>query len=133
MANGNNNVIDELLALSKLGNMDWETLSNSLLNIAEGYNPGGDIAGDHTIDIPYNADGRLSPARSYKVMGLGSNPLAGMIADMMYQSLTGKDVTQYDQARTAQFTDMGGTNVIGGRNVRPANVNDIVKLIKDMQ
>ena len=111
MANGNNNAhsaIDNLLALEELRKMmknnKWQGLQDSLLGAAQGYNP---------------------PAYGqYSGQDLGSNPLGGAVADMMYQSLSGKDYTQYDQART-----MGGTR----QQPAPSNIMDIIKLIQSMQ
>jgi len=148
VGNGNNNnahsAIDSILALNDMKNMNWEALSDSLLTAARGYNPGGSMAGDH-----------ISEDGGHRVMGMGSNPLGGMVADMMYQALSGKDYTQYDAARTS-FIDPSIGYTVGGKNVnpkgnlptrvnqpqiirpahkgaaRPANIQNIIELIHMM-
>ena len=100
MGNGNNNnahtAIDSILALNDLININWKALSDSLLGAAQGYNPGG----LHTS------------------AGLGSNPLGGAVADMLYQALSEKDYTQYDASRTA-FIDPSIGWTVGGKNMNP--------------
>ena len=118
-----------------VGDSLWQVLSDSLLNAARGYNP---------------------PAYgTFSGQELGMDPLGGMVADMLYQSLSGKDYTQYDAARTA-FMDPSIGWTVGGENInpkgnmptrtpqseitrpahrgaaRPANIQNIIELIHMM-